>query len=185
MTPAEVAQLVGRAMAAYPSMHKNVDPRVTAQVWDELLGHLPYDLAIIAIAKQISESEFFPTPAAILKQAEIIQGHTGQASFPSAEAAWQEVLYVVAKVGQYRTPTFTHPSIERAASALYGGWHNLCRNLTSQSMVADRAHFFRLYDSFTREDREQEELKRLPPKIQQMIQQRNKVNNPLLGDGHE
>lgn len=184
MTPAEVAKLVALSIATYPSMQKLVDSAALGTIWDQLLGHLPYDLVLPALAKQMSESEFFPTPAAILKQVEIIRGARGDTGLPSAETAWQEVLYVVGKVGQYRTPTFTHPSIAQAAFALYGGWNNLCRNLTAQSMVADRAHFFRLYDSFIRHEREQEGLKRLPPKIQQMIARQAKLN-PLLGSGDE
>lgn len=185
MTPAEVAKLVALAIATYPTVQKQVDARALSTIWDQLLGHLPYDLALPALAKQMSESEFFPTPAGILKQVEIIEGAYSSPAIPSAETAWQEVLYVVAKIGQYRTPMFTHPLVARAAFALYGGWNELCRNLTSQSMIADRAHFFRLYESYSRREREQEGLKRLPPKIKQMIEQQHQRANPLLGDGNE
>lgn len=183
MAPEELAQLVALAIATYPTMQKQVNTKALTMIWDQLLGHLPYEIALPALAKQMSESEFFPTPAGILKQVEIIRGVQQQATLPSPEAAWQEVLYVVGKVGQYRVPTFTHPSIAQAASALYGGWANLCRNLTTQSMVADRAHFFRLYESYTKQERDQEAIRRLPPKVQQMIHAR--TANPLLGDGHE
>jgi hypothetical protein len=65
---------------------------------------------------------------------------------PTIDEAWGEVLARVSRVGlTTELPggpkvTFSHPAIESVVASM--GWRNLC---VSETQMADRAHFARLY----------------------------------------
>ena len=80
-------KLVAAAVAAFPSYHDR-DMVPTADLWLELLGHLPFEVAKAAMIKVLTTAKYFPTPAQILAAAATIQPQ----ELPDPEMAWQEVL---------------------------------------------------------------------------------------------
>lgn len=160
MTKAEAVRLVGVAVAAFPSMQER-DMCPTAELWTEMLCDLPFDVAKAALQKVLTLAKFFPTVAEIREAAASLQ----PGGAPEPEAAWGEVLQQIAKVGYIGTPRWSHPAVGQAADILYGGWSELCRHLNEDSMVADRAHFLRMYGNVAARLREDAKL---PPAVREM-----------------
>jgi len=63
MRPSEVAQIVGRLRAAFPSARTE---DATAIVWAEALAPLDLDVSLMAARAWINEEEWFPTVAQFL-----------------------------------------------------------------------------------------------------------------------
>lgn len=104
-----------------------------------------------AAARHVAISNFFPKVAELRKLAidKITVNH------PSAEEAWAHARLAMKKFGYRRKPVFADSAIGKAVNAM--GWQSLC---SSDNEVADRAHFFRIYDSIV--DRENERARELP-----------------------
>lgn len=163
MTFEQALELVTIAAAAFPHMQEK-DLRPTAQLWAQMLGDLDYRVAKAALTKVLSTARYWPTIAEIREAAAEIK--PTESGLPSPEAAWEEVLAQVRKVGWIGEPTWSHPAVGRAALALYGSWQNLCASLTEERMAADRAHFMRIYETMTRRERETSSL---PPAVQKAV----------------
>lgn len=162
MTLAETAKLVAVAVSCFPSLQER-DMKATTTGWHQIMHHLPFELAQAALTKVLATSHFFPTPAQVLAAAATLQPQ----SLPDPEAAWQEVLIQISHVGYTGTPAWSHPAVGKAAEALYGGWVNLCQSLMVDTLGVDRAHFMRLYESFSRQEREN---RILPPAVVQLAE---------------
>lgn len=163
MTRQEIAALIALCVANAPHQQDR-DLRMTASLWEEGLSDLAFPVAKAAVLRVLSTSEFWPSLAKIRESAEIIMPRTQE--LPTPEQAWDEVLRQITKVGWTGSPTWSHPQVGRAAEAMYGGWLNLCKRVNDESVVADRAHFFRMYNSFTLRQRE---LAQLPDSVKNLI----------------
>ena len=86
--------------------------------------------------------------------------------------AWGEVIQAIQRFGFYRSPVFDDPLIARAVDAL--GWKYLC---SSENVVADRAHFAKVYEQFV--EREKQDARLLPQA--RHIRQMSQVQE--IGDG--
>jgi hypothetical protein len=105
-----------------------------------ILGDLPYDVLKAAAAQIGSSSTFFPA-AAELRKAAMAMVERADGRLSGAEA-WEQVCREIRVSGYYRTPQFSDPVIYRAVESL-GGWQAVC---LSENVVADRAHFLKIYD---------------------------------------
>ncbi len=105
----------------------------------------------VAAMRHATSSVFFP------KLAELRRLATDGVSvnIPSAEEAWLETRKAMRKHGIYKRPTFESEVIAKAVETI--GWDNLCN---SENEVADRAHFFRIYEHLA--DRCRESARALP-----------------------
>lgn len=155
-------KLVAAAVAAFPSYHDR-DMVPTADLWLELLGHLPFEVAKAAMIKVLATAQYFPTPAQILAAVATIQPQ----DLPDPEMAWQEVLDQIRRVGYLGQPAWSHPAVGQAANALYGGWAQLCQSLMVETLGVDRAHFMRLFEAFTKKEREGLTL---PPEVRRLTE---------------
>lgn len=162
MTRAEVLKLVAVAVACFPS-YQDRDMTPTATAWHEILGHLPFEIGKGALTKVLATAQYFPTAAQILAAAATMQPQV----LPEPEMAWQEVLDQIHRVGYLGQPTWSHPAVGQAANALYGGWVQLCQSLMVETLGVDRAHFMRLYEAFTKQERENLSL---PPSVQRLTE---------------
>lgn len=86
MTVKEATQLVGLALAAFPSMQER-DMGPTAQTWAFQLEDMPFDLGKAALARVLSQSRYFPTLADIRAAAANIT----VADLPTATEAMMQV----------------------------------------------------------------------------------------------
>lgn len=116
-------------------------PDERIDLYARMLGDLSDEMLEAATLHVIASSPFFPKVADLRKAAyEIYQEEKG---LPTAGEAWGEVMQQIRRVGSYGKPEFSLPIIANAVKAM-GGWVMLCR---SEEPMADRAHFFRVYDA--------------------------------------
>jgi hypothetical protein len=145
---AEIAKMIGILAAGFPSA-KITD--ATIEVYIRLLKDLPLDVLTTAIEQCVTECEFFPTIAKIRDKVLALTAPVRKDPMD----AWGEVLASISRVGFYNSPTFADPLITKAVDCL--GWKYLC---SSENMVADRAHFAKLYQQFV--EREAQDRRLLP-----------------------
>lgn len=153
----DVMRVLGVLAAAFPA---NKVGKETLEVYKLTLADIPADVLEQATLHVITRSRFFPTVSEIRDAANAIM--VGLHNVPSAFEAWGEVCNVIARCGQYyryqisgELPEYSHPLIERAVEIM--GYRNLCE---SENSMADRAHFFRVYEGLL--ERAEEELRMLP-----------------------
>lgn len=159
MKLSEAAQLVGMAAANFPGQQERALD-VTARLWHQLLGDLPYKVAEMALVHVLATAKYWPTVAEIREAAARLTGP----QLLTAGEAWAEVCEQMRRVGSYGTPEWSHPIIGRAVEAM-GGWRHLCM---SEEPMADRAHFLRIYDTLAARERETAVL---PPAVLSAAQQ--------------
>ena len=105
------------------------------------LADIPDESLIQAVSEHIAHSDEFPTIAGLRRLA-LAGNH------PAPGDAWGEAARQMQEVGRYRTPAFSHPLITQAVDQI-GGWQALCE---SDNLVADRAHFLRIYEELVRRE---------------------------------
>jgi hypothetical protein len=142
MTPQEWAECVVVLRSAYPTSFK-LDKSGLA-VWFELLRDLPGPAVQAAALHMARTTKAFPSVAEIRAYAE----DRG----PDGHLAWGEVVKQIAATGQYGTPTWTDPKIERAVETL-GGWQTLCRTMREEDMPTWRAQFLKAYAALSERER--------------------------------
>jgi hypothetical protein len=153
----KITQALAILTAAYPN---NKITGETIRVYQITLQDIPGDVLEKAILHLTTTNKFFPTIAEIRDAAYLIM--VGTNKIPSAYEAWGEVQNEIARCGDYfrytiqtNTPAYSHPLIELAVKKL--GYKQLCY---SDNLVADRAHFFKVYESLYQ--RAVDDLKMLP-----------------------
>lgn len=152
----QITGALGVLAAGYP--HFNLTPE-TIRVYQRTLTDIPGEVLDQAVMHLLTTSKFFPSVAEIREACFGIM--TNAAEIPSAFEAWQEVQDQIALCGDYfrydngRKPSYSHPLVSKAVEIM--GYQNLCM---SDNMVADRAHFFKVYESLYR--RAEADMKMLP-----------------------
>ena len=156
-TAKEVTKIMGVMAHAYPRYELSAD---SVKLYAQLLADIPADV-LEASAKQLMvEMKFFPSIAEWREKAQYLM--VGIQNIPSAFEAWGNAIAEINRCGDYtryaistRTPEYSHPLVEKAVNII--GYRNLAE---SENEVADRAHFFKIYESLL--SRAEEELKLLP-----------------------
>lgn len=110
----------------------------TVAIYTRLLADIPVGDLQTVIDQAIAESRFLPSVAELRDRYHALTRTLGQ---PSASEAWGEVMAQIRAVGYIGTPTFSHDVTAQVVRHL--GWRDLC---ASENVVADRAHFMRMYD---------------------------------------
>lgn len=126
-------------------------PDNTYAVYADDLKDLDADLFDAVCRQARSESEFFPSIATLRR---IANGLTTPTQDSEAEA-WGIVMDAIKKIGFYGQPKFDNPQIARAVEIM--DWPTLC---SSENVIADRAHFMKIYGQLA--EREREDAKLLP-----------------------
>lgn len=167
---AEIAKMVGTLAVAFS--HAKVTD-TTIEVYVRLLGDISVEVLTTAIEQCVTECKFFPTIAEIRDK--VLALTAPQRRDPMD--AWGEVLQSIARVGFYNSPSFDDPLIARAVDSL--GWKYLC---SSENIVADRAHFSKLYEQLVQREAQD---RRLLPAARQLRQiSRGSVLEIGDGNGH-
>lgn len=114
-----------------------------------LMGHLSPEAVVAAIDSLALEGrDYAPMAGQIAKRAVELQAAASGDGPPGVDEAWSEVQSEIARVGwtgaldPSRKPMFSHSAISAAVEAM--GWQTLCE---SDTAMADRAHFLKLYGS--------------------------------------
>lgn len=149
MTKKETAILLGIMQVAYPKFYSNgFDVNTAVNVWHEMLQDIGIDLAKAAVQTHISTSPFPPTISDIRKHA-VNAVHKSI----SADEAWGQVKRAISKYGSYREEDALK-SMDKSVARLVRrfGYKDLCM---SENIMADRAHFLKLWDTSSKHEREQ------------------------------
>jgi len=152
-----VTQIIGVMAHAYPRFELSAN---TMKLYGEMLADIPVDVLEAAARQIMVQSKFFPSIAEWREMAHNLM--IGTHNIPSAYEAWQDAIHQVHICGDYyryqvitHEPEYAHPLVKRAVEII--GYRNL---LESDNTVADRAHFFRIYESLL--ERAEDEVRLLP-----------------------
>ena len=161
----EVTKLVGVLAASFPNTQMSKD---SVNVYARMLKDIPLDVLTTAVEQCMVESEFLPTIAKLRNRALSLVAPPRKDPMD----AWGVVVKEIQRVGFYRSPHFEDPLIARAVDCM--GWQYLC---SSENIVADRAHFAKVYEQFV--ERETQDARLLPQarRLREMAQVRE------IGDG--
>lgn len=154
----ELEYVLGQLFSAYANTR--VDEGTVA-IYTRLLADIPPADLQTVVDQCIASSKFLPTVAEIREQWYLLTSRLGQ---PSATEGWADVLRQIRAVGYIGKPTFGNPITEAVVKAI--GWRELC---ASENIVADRAHFMRMYDQLVARG---EQVQGLLPQSLEMAEQR-------------
>jgi hypothetical protein len=141
----EVAEVMAFLSAVHPGFEMTTD---TIRAYHVLLCDIEPGLLMAAAIHLSASSKWFPK-ASELREASLDMA-LGEDGPPNAEEAWAEVVGEVRRIGSYGTPDFSHESVGLAVEGI-GGWGTLCR---SDNIVADRAHYMKVYAGLCKASRE-------------------------------
>jgi hypothetical protein len=162
MTPNEAKKVMVILTGAYPQVSTN---EATLTIWYRFLADISFELGQAAALQLISQNKWFPSIAELRQAVNKMLPD----EIPSTEEAWLEVVNQIKAVGFYGKPTFSNSLIDKAIEAI--GWQALCH---SENIIADRAHFFKIYESYRNREIEDNfmlpEVKRLKEKIKLEIE---------------
>lgn len=148
--------ILGQLFSAYANA--KIDEGTVA-VYTRLLADIPPADLQTVVDQCLSECKFLPTIAEIRDRYHALTRTLGQ---PSATEAWSEVLRQIRAVGYIGVPEFSYPITAQVVRSM--GWRELC---ASENMVADRAHFLRMYEQLVERG---EQFNRLLPQSLEMAQ---------------
>lgn len=156
-TDLSITSVLAVLASAFPA---NKVSSETIKIYQLTLHDIPVDVLENACLHLVATNKFFPTVSEIRDTAHNIM--LGMHKIPSAFEAWEEVQRQISLCGDYyryqivaRKPEYSHPLVEKAVSIM--GYRQLCE---SENLVADRAHFFKVYESLFQ--RAVSEIKTLP-----------------------
>lgn len=139
MTPDQAKALLGVLVSYWP---KTDLPPQTLALYRLHLLDFEFAQGVQAVTALASTSRFFPTVAELR---EALVGEADPTPLPDPDQAWGEVA-AAARNGIYGRPTYSHPAVHDTVKAM-GGIRQLA---LSDNLMAERAHFLRLYDTCKR-----------------------------------
>ncbi|MBO5100583.1 MAG: hypothetical protein J6B63_04665 [Treponema sp.] len=174
MTRDEVIVIMGTLQVAYPRFYKDLSPQqanLTVNLWTKMLEDVTAEQATLAINKIIATSEWPPTIADVRKA--IFE--TQQGSVKDAGEAWGEVTAAMRMFGYMREKEALESMSEQTRTAVkYINWQTLCR---SKDSMADRAHFFKVYETVKQRSIENNQV---PLFIKDKILENIEMNKPKI-----
>lgn len=146
MTPTEATQIVGMALAAYPTQAAKISGDAVMAMramWADLFADMDFAAVKAALLVHCRTAKFLPSPAEIREL--VTRGaQTGR----SGLAAWADVLKAISRYGVHRVPQFDDPLVKRAVASV--GWSAICN---SEEPGVERAHFAKVYDRLAADER--------------------------------
>ena len=155
MTQTEFEYVRAAIKAAWPG-YTIMNDRYSIRFWFNMLGHLELKVAEQAVMQLAATSKYPPQISDILQKAAEMNG----AVLEDPGEAWQLVMKAVRHYGSYQPyeAKASLPPIVRTAVEQIG-YLELCN---SENITADRAHFFRIYETLRAREME---AKKMPPSV--------------------
>ena len=156
MNQTEFDMIRAAIKAAWPG-YMVMNDKYSIRFWYSMLGHLNFKVAENAVQQLAATSKYPPQISDILHKAAEMDG--GALDDPGV--AWQLVMKAVRNYGSYRPQEAKEslpPVVREAVEQI--GYMEIC---TSDNITADRAHFFRVYE--TLRERAMNDRK-MPPSVQ-------------------
>lgn len=144
----------------YPHAGKQNEQQIAGYAM--LLKDIPDDELTTTVLQCIAESKFVPTVAEVRERwhsltSDILPG--------DAEEGWRSVTKAIVGHGRGSLPKFRDPIVTKTVETI--GWVELC-NGDTDNVVANRAHFIKIYKQF---QSRKTEVERLLPGARQMLEQ--------------
>lgn len=171
----EVAKMMAVLAKNYPKF--DVD-NGKLELWFELLGDIPYNIAQLTIKKIIMENQFPPTIAEIRKAALDI---TEPKQVTGAEA-WGEVMFAIQRYGWCKPEEALESMSDRTRRVVKMiGWQEICGN---ENIDVLRGQFLKMYEQVSGRERNEALL---PQSLKDQINAlASKFDTKLLeGECHE
>ena len=140
MNQTEFDMIRAAIKAAWPG-YMVMNDKYSIRVWYSMLGHLNFKVAEKAVQQLAATSKYPPQISDILHKAAEMDGDV----LEDPGVAWQLVMKAVRNYGSYRPKEAKEslpPVVREAVEQI--GYMELC---TSDNITADRAHFFRVYET--------------------------------------
>lgn len=143
MTKEEFKNILAGLMSNYPGL--KIDNTAQFNFWYESLKDIDYDVCKLGVMKMVQTLKFTPTIANIREACTVDKTVL-------VSDAWDEVMTCVRRYGSYREVDALDsmgPTTRRVVESI--GYRNLCM---SENIMADRAHFIKLYEQMAERQRQ-------------------------------
>ena len=140
MNQTEFDMIRAAIKAAWPG-YMVMNDKYSIRFWYSMLGHLNFKVAENAVQQLAATSKYPPQISDILQKAAEMDGDV----IDDPGVAWQLVMKAVRNYGSYRPKEAKEslpPVVREAVEQI--GYMEIC---TSDNITADRAHFFRVYET--------------------------------------
>lgn len=165
MTREETISVLTIIKSAYPKFYQGMsknDAEAVINLWSVMFADADISDVKLALYKIISTSQF-PPSVAELRQAVVT---TQEGAVLDTGEAWSQITRAIRNYGYMREAEALEslPPIVRQSVNRMGGWKELC---TSENVMADRAHFIKIYSQIEKRENEQ---RLIPLPIREKIQ---------------
>lgn len=130
--------------AVFPNF-TGLSNEISIGIWYEMIGELNYNEASIAVKRHLAVSKFPPTVNDILTAV----ADNSPSGMQTAAEAWNSVLEAIRKYGQYQIADALDSLQEPTKSIMRNQFRDVCQ---SENIMADRAHFMKMYDTYVKRD---------------------------------
>ena len=177
MTKQEFAVFVATIKTAYPKDNLLATPDQVS-LWFEMLGHIPFEAAKLALKKYILSNKFPPTIADIsLLGADLMEDR-----IPDADEAWGELNKAIRKYGYMRETEALNSLTEPVRKAVERiGFQNICQSPYEQQNTL-RAQFRGAYEA---EYRRSVEIHKMPERMRLEQTAMQQAALPIMEGKHE
>lgn len=136
MTEDQAIKIMSYLKRAYPRTEVTGE---TIAVYADAIRSLAFEVVMDAARRHVATSPYFPAVS------ELIGGVAERSvGMEPAEQAWVEVKRAISRWGRYQEWKFDNPATTLAVESI--GKEALCN--ADETLVAERAHFFRVYESY-------------------------------------
>lgn len=151
MSKKEFATIAVGIKAAYPQSEVMPD-NASLEFWYKMLGDIDYTVLQNAVLEHIGTSAFVPRISELRQKCM----ERMNPMITDWGEAWEEVQLAIRRYGSYREVEAMESLSKLTAVAVRRlGFRNLCM---SENIVADRAHFQRIYEGMVKEQKRQLQL---------------------------
>jgi hypothetical protein len=144
MTNEQFVKYTVMIKAYFPSSNAFNNP-MAMNLWFEMLQEIDFDLACVALKRHVATAKFPPTVNDILTAV----ADNKPSGMQTAAEAWNSVLEAIRKYGQYDIVNALASLQEPTKSIMRNQFREVCQ---SENIMADRAHFMKMYDTYAKRD---------------------------------
>lgn len=168
MKRADIIKLIGLCSINYRNWPEAGKEEMVIALWSRMLSDVDFETAQIAIEKYMSESVYPPTVADLRQRISEIT----TPMYKTAIEAWGDLSKAILRYGYYQQEKaleMLDPITRKVVDAL--GFRYLC---LSTDVMADRAHFLKVYDNLVERERKESLLMLDTKEAMYRIQHENK-----------
>ncbi|WP_367567779.1 replicative helicase loader/inhibitor [Lacrimispora sp.] len=176
MTKQEFAVFMATINTAYPRCELYIPDQTT--LWYEMLGHIPFDVAKIALKKYILSNKFPP----MISDISLLAADLMEERIPDSDEAWGEINKAIRRYGYMREAEALESLSEPVRKAVERiGFQNICQSPYEQQNTL-RAQFRGAYEA---EYRRSMEIHKMPAqmRIEQAAMQQAALPMKEVADG--